>query len=148
MDYGIFNVHTDVNACDCTLGCTDKCLHWKLTLGEKSLAAPGNRTSVGGVPVRRFTNWATYMSYEGGQYGRHQQYPFLTKHNPGLTPQLLCIHAHFVLGIKCKNWNPVFTRKLTFDIKMCSKESRCTLCAANKMQKLKSCFHQHVDIWH
>ena len=23
MDYGIFNVHTDVNACDCTRGCMD-----------------------------------------------------------------------------------------------------------------------------
>ena len=23
MDYGIFNVRTDVNACDCTRGCTD-----------------------------------------------------------------------------------------------------------------------------
>ena len=23
MDYGIFNVHTDVNACDCALGFTD-----------------------------------------------------------------------------------------------------------------------------
>ena len=23
MDYGIFNVHTDVNACDCTRGCRD-----------------------------------------------------------------------------------------------------------------------------
>ena len=23
MDYKIFNVRTDVNACDCTLGCTD-----------------------------------------------------------------------------------------------------------------------------
>ena len=23
MDYRIFNVHTDVNACDCTQGCTD-----------------------------------------------------------------------------------------------------------------------------
>ena len=23
MNYGIFNVHTDVNACDCTWGCTD-----------------------------------------------------------------------------------------------------------------------------
>ena len=22
MDYGVFNVHTDVNACDCTRGCT------------------------------------------------------------------------------------------------------------------------------
>ena len=23
MDYGIFNVRTDVNACDCTRGCTE-----------------------------------------------------------------------------------------------------------------------------
>ena len=23
MDYAIFNVHTDVNACDCTRGCAD-----------------------------------------------------------------------------------------------------------------------------
>ena len=23
MDYGIFNMHTDVNACDCTWGCMD-----------------------------------------------------------------------------------------------------------------------------
>ena len=23
MDYGIFNVRTDINACDCTRGCTD-----------------------------------------------------------------------------------------------------------------------------
>ena len=23
MDYGFFNVHTDVNACDCARGCTD-----------------------------------------------------------------------------------------------------------------------------
>ena len=36
-------------------------LHRKLTLGEKkeSLAAPGNRTCTSGVPLRRFTNWAT-----------------------------------------------------------------------------------------
>ena len=34
-------------------------LHWKLTLGEKSLAAPGNRNCVGSVPVRCSTNWAT-----------------------------------------------------------------------------------------
>ena len=33
-------------------------LHWNLTLGEKSLAAPGNRTCVGNVPVQCFTNWA------------------------------------------------------------------------------------------
>ena len=34
-------------------------LHWKLTVGEKSLAAPGNRTCVGSVPVRCSTNWST-----------------------------------------------------------------------------------------
>ena len=42
MDTRIFNVLTDVCACDCTRDCTDtirKSLHWKLTLGEKSLAA-------------------------------------------------------------------------------------------------------------
>ena len=33
---GEFNVHTDVNACDCTQGLYK--LHWKLTLGEKFLA--------------------------------------------------------------------------------------------------------------
>ena len=33
MDYRIFNVRTDVNACDCARGCTDtrKSLHWNLT---------------------------------------------------------------------------------------------------------------------
>ena len=31
-------------------------LHWKLTVGEKSPAAPGNRTCVGGVAVQCSTN--------------------------------------------------------------------------------------------
>ena len=59
MDYRIFNVRTDVNACDCTWGRgggggmnTRKSLHWKLTMGEKSLAALGNQTCVSGVMVR------------------------------------------------------------------------------------------------
>ena len=34
-------------------------LHWKLTLGEKALAAPGNRTCLSGVTLRRSSNWAT-----------------------------------------------------------------------------------------
>ena len=34
-------------------------LHWKLTLGEKSLAAPGNRTCNGGMLIQHFTTWAT-----------------------------------------------------------------------------------------
>ena len=33
--------------------------HWKLTLGEKSLAAPGNQTCIGGVKVHCSINWAT-----------------------------------------------------------------------------------------
>ena len=61
MDYGIFNVRTDVNACDCTQGFTDTVRESALIfdLGEKSLAAPGNRTCVGNVPVRCSTNWST-----------------------------------------------------------------------------------------
>ena len=34
-------------------------LKLKLTLGEKSLAAPGDRTCVSSMPVRFSTNWAT-----------------------------------------------------------------------------------------
>ena len=37
-------------------------LHWKLTLGEKFLAAPRNRICVSGVPVRCSTNWARSRS--------------------------------------------------------------------------------------
>ena len=36
-----------------------KSLHWKLTLGEKSLAAPGNWTCLSSVPVQHYTDWAT-----------------------------------------------------------------------------------------
>ena len=45
---GIFNVCTDVDACDCTQVLYGHCksLHWKLTLGEKSLAAPGTQTGI------------------------------------------------------------------------------------------------------
>ena len=49
---GFFNVRTDVNSCDCARRCTDTVRKSALTHGEKSLAAPGNRTCVGGVPVR------------------------------------------------------------------------------------------------
>ena len=62
MDYRIFNVRIDANACDCTrnVRTPKESLHWKLTLGEKKfLAAPGNQTCVSGVPVRCFTSWAT-----------------------------------------------------------------------------------------
>ena len=43
--FGIFNVHTDVNACDCTWGCTNTVREFELTAdhgGEKSILAQGN----------------------------------------------------------------------------------------------------------
>ena len=43
------------------------CLHRKLTLGEKSLAAPGNRTCVGSLPVRCSINRATSPPLEPGR---------------------------------------------------------------------------------
>ena len=49
MGYGIFNVHTYLNACDYTRGCI-------VTVKKKSLAAPGNQTCVGDMPVRCSTN--------------------------------------------------------------------------------------------
>ena len=61
MDYRLFNMGTDVNACDCTPGCMDTIRESALKIDweKKSLAAPGNRTCVVGVPVRRTTNRAT-----------------------------------------------------------------------------------------
>ena len=60
MDDGIFNVGTDVNAYDCTRRCTDTVRESapKVDSGreKKKLAAPGNRTCVGNVPVRCCTN--------------------------------------------------------------------------------------------
>ena len=47
------------------------CLHWKLTLGEKILAAPGNRTCVacvGVVPVWCSINWATSQPLDSRLY--------------------------------------------------------------------------------
>ena len=53
-----FNVqytHNYVDARDCiwlgAVGTSEKSLQWKLTLGDKSLTAPGNRTRVSSVPV-------------------------------------------------------------------------------------------------
>ena len=36
MEYGIFNLRTDINACDCTRGCTD-------TVGESALKVDSGR---------------------------------------------------------------------------------------------------------
>ena len=53
MDYGIFNVHADVNECDCTQGCTDTVREsaLKVDSGRKIPAAPGNGTYFSKVPV-------------------------------------------------------------------------------------------------
>ena len=58
MDYGIFNVRTDVNACDCTRECTDTVRESALKVdpGRKILCRSGNRTCVSGVPVRCLTS--------------------------------------------------------------------------------------------
>ena len=57
MGYGIFNVRTDANTCDCARGCTDTVRESALKSdSEKSLSSPGNRTCVGGVPVRCSAN--------------------------------------------------------------------------------------------
>ena len=55
MNYRIFNVRTDVNACGCTRrGCTD-------TVRESALKVDSwrKKPSLSGVPVRRWTSWAT-----------------------------------------------------------------------------------------
>ena len=64
MDNKIFNVRTDVHACDCTRGCADTVRESALKVDpeRKSLAAPGNRTCVSSVPARRCTNSATFPS--------------------------------------------------------------------------------------
>ena len=62
MDYRIFSVHTDVNACGYTRECTETVRESALKVDsgkKKSHAAPGNRTCVSGVSVRRSTNCAT-----------------------------------------------------------------------------------------
>ena len=61
--FRIFNLCTDVDACNCTQVLYGHCksLHWKLTLGEKSLAAPGIQTHISivlGFSARRCTSWA------------------------------------------------------------------------------------------
>ena len=55
VDYGIFNVRTNVTACDDTRGCADTVREStrRVDFGKKNfLAAPGNRTCVSDVTVR------------------------------------------------------------------------------------------------
>ena len=62
--FGIFNVRTRFRCMRLHTGAgwtSYKSLHWKLTLGEKSLAASGTRTRVSiapGFSVRRSPSWA------------------------------------------------------------------------------------------
>ena len=56
---GIFNMHTDDNACDCTRGLYG---HRKRVCTEKSLVTLGNRSCFSGMPVRCPTKWATFLS--------------------------------------------------------------------------------------
>ena len=53
MDHGIFNVRADVNAWDCTRGCTDteRESALKVDCGRKIPCRPGNRTCISGVTV-------------------------------------------------------------------------------------------------
>ena len=53
MNHRIFNVCTDVNACDCTWGCMDTIIKpaMKFVSERKSLVALGNQTYVSGVLV-------------------------------------------------------------------------------------------------
>ena len=60
MYYRIFNVHTDVNAGDCaTEVYGQESLHWKLTLGEKSLGAPWVEPASAAWRSHALSNWAT-----------------------------------------------------------------------------------------
>ena len=72
MDNGIFNVCTDLKHAIAhgDVGTMFENLHWKWTLGENSLAAPGNRTCVSGVPVRCSTNWTTSPDEEASSISR------------------------------------------------------------------------------
>ena len=51
MDYGVFNVRTDINACDCTRGCTDTVREsaLKIESGRKIIC----RTGVSNLRQRR-----------------------------------------------------------------------------------------------
>ena len=57
-----------------SLACTQMKMHWKLTQGEKSLAALGNWTCIGDVQVRCSTTWATFPPTDTCSWSRrHRQ---------------------------------------------------------------------------
>ena len=60
MDYRIFNVHTDVDACSYTQGCTDSIRESSLKVhsGRPIPCRTVNQTYLSGVLVQRSTKWA------------------------------------------------------------------------------------------
>ena len=78
------------NACDCTRGCTEQ--NKRSALGEKNLAAPGNRTCVGGVPVRCTTNCATSRNQQSLLLFNAQLHYQAIKHDVRLAGIFSCVH--------------------------------------------------------
>ena len=61
MDYGIFNVHTDVNACDGTFGCTNTVRESALKVDwERKIP---HRTGESNLPQRRAGRTLYQLSY-------------------------------------------------------------------------------------
>ena len=62
MDYSIFNMRTDVNACDCMQGCmgTVRESALKVDCGRKNPRCTGGQTCVNGMPVWCSVIWVTF----------------------------------------------------------------------------------------
>ena len=91
MDYGIFNLHTDANACNCTWGCTDTVREsgLKVDCGRNSLAALGNWTCICDVPVQWSTDWAIALPaiHRASTTGQVPQGTYHRSHTTGHVPQ-------------------------------------------------------------
>ena len=71
MDYGIFNMHADVNACDCTRGCTH-------TVKESALKVDSGRkipyrTGESNLRQRRAGPTLYQLSYIPALFALHSQ---------------------------------------------------------------------------
>ena len=76
MDHRIFNVHTGVNPCDCTRGCTDTVRESapKVDSGRKIPCLTGESNLPSGVLVRRSTNVFTEIGKFGYQRGKIKRF--------------------------------------------------------------------------
>ena len=112
--FGIFNMCTNVDGCDCTQGCTDTvrvCTGLKLT-GRKIPCHPGNLTPCqysAWLSVRCSTNWAITAPCRGHQ---HWQVTYTT----GWQDWKSCPALHILPSCSCllsqgkcdnKSWRPV-----------------------------------------